>query len=158
MIAGPETAQTVRRGNMKRTIIMMMGLWLILAIISFGICAAEEGRYRAQCKPPVPDTWLQEQQRIQRGNAPPNVPVPAVMDCRPQSCEVDLTEEIKVVCRSCSYTIYQCSSTDDDGRVLLICRDVVVKDKPEITISEKDFKDKKTRCTKFCGSCGTGWK
>jgi hypothetical protein len=143
---------------MKRTNLMMIGLVLILAIGTGGICAAEESRYPAQCKPPVPDTWLQEQQRIQREKAPPNVPVPAVIDCRPQSCEVDLTEEIKVVCRTCSYTIYKCTSRDDNGSVLLTCRDAVVRDRPEITISEKEFKNKKTRCTKFCGSCPTGWK
>ncbi|MRR17564.1 MAG: hypothetical protein EG826_14025 [Deltaproteobacteria bacterium] len=143
---------------MKRPVFIVFDLWLIVTMICVSLCMAEETRYRSRCEPPVPDTWLQEQQRIAREKTPPNVPVMSVIDCRPQSCEVDLTEDIKVICRTCSYSIYKCSSAENDGKVVLKCRDTVVKDKPEITITREDFKNKKIRCTTFCGSCGTGWK
>ncbi len=147
---------------MRMTSVMGLGILVVTAVIHSGICAAEEGKYGAVCKRPVPDTWLQEQRRLaeQEAKAKGMQVWPDPIDCRPHSCDVDLTEKMQVTCFDCSIRVFDCSSSMRNGERILTCRDVIWPGNPRsgTQMTEEEFLDTKTRCTKICGSCGTGWK
>ncbi|HET6420731.1 MAG TPA: hypothetical protein VFG19_11275 [Geobacteraceae bacterium] len=147
---------------MRNTILLVLGVLVVMAGVRSGVCMAEDGKYSAVCNRPVPDTWLQEQRRLaeQEAKAKGFSAWPDPIDCRPRSCEADLTEKIRVVCWGCSMAIYECSSSTGNGGSLLTCRDVVWPGNPHsgMVLTEEEFLDTGTRCTKVCGACGTGWR
>jgi hypothetical protein len=147
---------------MRITSVMVFGALVVMTIIHGGICVAEEGRFGAVCKRPVPDTWLQEKRRLaeQDAKAKGMTVWAEPIDCRPASCEVDLTEKMQVTCRDCSVRVFDCTSSTEHGETILTCRDVIWPGNPHsgVQLTEEEFTNTKTRCTKICGSCDMGWK
>lgn len=147
---------------MRITSLLVLGVLVVMAGVHGGICMAGDGKYSAVCNRPFPDTWLQEQRRLaeREAKAKGMQAWPEPIDCRPRSCEVDLTEKITVVCWGCSMTVYDCSSSMVSGGKLLTCRDVIWPGNPHsgMVLTEEEFLDTRTRCTKICGACDTAWR
>lgn len=145
---------------------MSMASIVIALLVAFvnvtGVSAADDdNKLNAYCKRPQPDPWI-EQQRRERTEKEKQTGVPAiaVVDYRPQRCNLTLDEaqdKISVICESGYFTIYECSVRSENGKRSFACNDTVQKNLPAKILSNEEFKDTQLRCTKICGTCEPGW-
>ncbi|MFH1982464.1 MAG: hypothetical protein ABIL58_11515 [Pseudomonadota bacterium] len=79
-------------------------------------------------------------------------------------CHMNIGDRISVQCRvypeACVICrIFECMSREEAGSTLIECKETYPSSEDKkINLTEKEFLDTQTRCTKICGVCPTKWK